>query len=462
MVDGPRKSGKSLAVANRAARHLWENNGAVFGIITKTLKNGKVGVWQDTVGTIIPEWIGANIGMRWVKEPTMDVATKMSYARIRNAHGGVSEIQLHSLENVAEVEQKFKGTRFSGIWLSEADQFDDRIVFNALSDQLRVVGIPYENHQFILDLNPPEEGMKHWIAEAVFPKLPGGKDEDPLYQRIKFQLDDNVFLDPREKQDLINKYSYDAQLFARYVKGEWVEDITGSHFTDVFVQQTHVVGDVSHHDPDEHEVIVPPENCIELYTGWDLGDVNHAFIAACKREGDDESAIFDQIDELVVIDRKISIANFTEAVMEKIDFWEQWMSKNTNTKRVLWRHWSDSSAWRYKAAADIHDELVVRQVSGGRINLMPVTKGNGSVKRRISLLKKLLFERRFFVSAQCRNAIRMMREMKPGPNKAEPIRDGDKHKHVFDALTYMLISEAPADVERRLMSVAKSPRIIVS
>jgi len=52
--------------------------------------------------------------------------------------------------------------------------------------------------------------------------------------------------------------------------------------------------------------------------------------------------------------------------------------------------------------------------------------------------------------------------MKPGPNKAEPIRDGDKHKHVFDALTYMLISEAPADVERRLMSVAKSPRIIVS
>ena len=54
----------------------------------------------------------------------MDVATKMSYARVRNAYGGESEVQLHSLENVWEASAKFKGTRFSLLWLSEADQFE--------------------------------------------------------------------------------------------------------------------------------------------------------------------------------------------------------------------------------------------------------------------------------------------------------------------------------------------------
>ena len=166
MVDGPRKAGKSLAIANRVARHLFENNHAIVGIITKTLKNGKVGVWADLTSTILPQWMEAKIGMKWVKEPTMDVATKMSYARIRNAYGGTSEVQLHSLENVWEVEAKFKGTRFSLLWISEADQFEDRVVFDALSDQLRVVGIPYENHQLIADLNPPEAGIEHWLAKT--------------------------------------------------------------------------------------------------------------------------------------------------------------------------------------------------------------------------------------------------------------------------------------------------------
>ena len=84
MVDGPRKAGKSLAIAHRVARHLFENNNATVGIIAKTLKNGKVGVWSDLTKTILPQWMDAKIGMKWTKEPTMDVATKMSYARVRN------------------------------------------------------------------------------------------------------------------------------------------------------------------------------------------------------------------------------------------------------------------------------------------------------------------------------------------------------------------------------------------
>lgn len=460
MVDGPRKAGKSLAIANRVARHLFENNNAVVGIITKTLKNGKVGVWADLTRTVLPQWMEAKIGMKWVKEPTMDVATKMSYARVKNAYGGESEVQLHSLENVWEAEAKFKGTRFSLLWLSEADQFEDRVVFDVLTDQLRVVGIPYENHAIIADLNPPEAGLKHWLADIWINRKAGNREFDDQFQRIQFTIEDNTFLDPREKQDLISKYSYDKQLYARYVMGEWVEDVSSGHFADVFVPSTHIVGDCSSATIDDHEIIVPGKTCFELYTGWDLGDVNHACAFACKRTDDAGNSIFDIIDEMVVIDRKISIADFTESVIEKMTWWEEYLKEQYGTERILWRHWSDNSAWRYRAASDVYDELVVRQVSQGKIVLHAVTKGSGSVKQRIGLLKKLLFERRVFVSAQLRNTIKMIREMKPGPNRAEPIRDGDKNKHIFDALTYMLISETPMDVERKNVTVSKKPSVV--
>ena len=455
MVDGPRKAGKSLAIANRAARHLFENNNAIVGIITKTLKNGKVGVWSDVTRTVLPEWIEAGFGMKWVKEPTMDVATKMSFARVRNAFGGTSEIQLHSLENVSEAEQKFKGTRFSMVWISEADQFEERIVFDSLSDQLRVVGIPYENHQLIVDLNPPEQGVNHWLAGVWFPKMADGENRDDSYGRIQFTIEDNVFLDPREKKDLISKYSYDKQLFARYVRGEWVADVADSYFSDVFVESTHVVGTATSATEDEWDVIVPNRNCIELYTGWDLGDVNHACCIACKREDENGNSVFDILDEVVVIDRKISIADFTYAVLERMEKWEEFIKKEYGHERIMWRHWSDNSAWRYRAASDVYDELVVRQVSQGKIVLNAVTKGSGSVKQRISLMKKLLFGRRIYFSAQLSNTIKMVKELKPGPNKAEPIRDGDKNKHIFDAVTYMLISETPMDIERRFSPTVK-------
>lgn len=462
MVDGPRKAGKSLAIANRVARHLFENQNATVGIITKTLKNGKVGVWSDLTKTVLPQWIGAKIGMKWTKEPTMDVATKMSYARVKNGFGGESEVQLHSLENVWEAEAKFKGTRFSLLWLSEADQFEDRVVFDVLTDQLRVVEIPYENHQIIADLNPPETGINHWLAGIWITRKQSDNEQfENQFKRIQFTIDDNTFLDPREKQDLINKYSYDKQLYARYVMGEWVEDVSEGHFADVFVPNTHVVGNVSGPREEDHEIIIPPKNCIELFSGWDLGDVNHACSISCKRTDANGNSIFDVIDEAVVIDRKISIADFTETVMEKMQWWEEYLKKEHGTERILWRHWSDNSAWRYRAASDVYDELVVRQVSQGKIVLHAVTKGSGSVKQRIGLLKKLIFDRRIFFSAQLTNTIKMVREMKPGPNRAEPIRDGDKNKHIFDALTYMLISETPMDVERRTITTSvKKPTMV--
>lgn len=452
LLHGSRKSSKSISAENKLCRHAFENNNAIIAVVTKTTKNAKVGVWQDLVRFVVPNWIRANIGFRYTVEPRMEADTKMSYFRVRNLYGGESEFQLHSLEHCQEVESKFKGTRFSMVYLSEADQFEDRIVFDILSDQLRVIDIPFEQHQLIADTNPPEEGEDHWLHSVWWKELqkPGVNAEYiKRFHNIHFRIADNPFLDPREKAELEEKYKYDPNKYARFVLGQWVRDDRGTIFEDFYVPNIHVRGDCSSPNQDDWEIIVPGKNCIELYSGWDTGDVNHAAIIAAKRDMGDHSA-FDVIDEIVSLNSPVSLTDFTEAFMERMDYWEKLVNDLYGNRRILWRHWSDASAMRYRSAADSSDELIVRQVSRNRIILNSVAKPRGSVRARISLTKKLLFEKRLCVSAQCFHLQESLKYLKPGKSKTEVIQESSQFKHVFDALTYMLLNESPADVERRI------------
>jgi PBSX family phage terminase large subunit len=462
LLHGSRKSSKSISAENKLCRHAFENQGAIVAVIAKTIKNAKSsGVWQDLIRFVVPHWINANIGFKYIVPPRSEPDTKMAWFSIRNIYGGESIFQLHSLEHAAEAEAKFKGTRFSMVYLSECDQFEDRLVFDILSDQLRVIGIPYEQHQLIADTNPPEEGEDHWLHSVWWKQLQGDNVSEgfrALFREMNFCLNDNPFLDPREKAELEEKYRYDENKYARFVLGKWVRDDSGGIFEKFFIPNIHVRGTCEGPSEDDWEVIVPPKNCIELYTGWDMGDVNHAAVICTKRDVGEHSA-FDVIDELVVLDRQISVPDFAEAFLEKMDYWERFMRDNYGTERVLWRHWSDASALRYRSAADSSDELIVRQVSKNRIILNCVAKPKGSVKQRVSLLKKLLFEKRLFVSAQCRAIREMLLYIKPGKTKAEPVQLESQFKHAFDALTYLLSSESPMDVESRI-EPATRPKLI--
>lgn len=190
--------------------------------------------------------------------------------------------------------------------------------------------------------------------------------------------------------------------------------------------------------------------------------MNHSVSFLCPRAGETET-VFDLIDELVIVDRQISLADFTEGVMEKMDFWEESMrSMYGKEHRIVWRHWSDpSAADRYRAAADSYDAKIIRAVSGGRIVLGFAQKAAGSVRRRKDLLRRILFQNRMAVSAHCRAHIDMFRYLKPGPSQAEPIQRASPHKHAFDSLTYALSNEAPAELDRRAQAtIVRKPRII--
>lgn len=469
MLSGPRKCTKTVTATNKICRHLWENDNAMVGIIGKSIRSIKSsGVWQDLVllETGLKQWLRANIGFDYLVEPKITGDTKMSFFRIRNMHGGVSECQVHSLEHDHEVEAKFKGTRYSMFYLPEADQFKTEMVLQILDDQLRIPSIRYEDHQILLDTNPAEEGPDHFLHRVFYRKC--GEDGEPFtparaakYRVIEFTLDDNPFISAQEKQDLRDKYAHDPIKKARYVDGKWERDSSGGVFEDVWSEPRHVIGKTVG-PPDDWEVLVPGPQAHEFIIGWDCGDVNHGTSFLCPREAEDQT-VFDLIDELVIVDRQVSLADFTEGVMEKMDRWEKYMRAIYGIEhKLVWRHWSDpSAADRYRAAADSYDAKIIRNVSGGRIALNFATKSAGSVRRRKDLLRRILFDTRLAVSAECRAHIDMFRYLKPGPSAAEPIQRASPHKHAFDSLTYALSSEAPAELDRRnSATVIRRPRII--
>lgn len=458
LVHGSRKSSKTINNLHKLCRHAFETQGAVVGFINKTVKNAKsAGVWNDLVSSIVPQWIAANIGFRFAVEPRMEADTKLNRFTIINAFGGESEFQLHSLEHAREAEAKFKGTRFSMVYLSEADQFEDRCVFEILCTQLRILSLPYEQHQLIADTNPPEDGTDHWLYDVFFTQPEtAAKEYQELFRTIHFCLDDNPFLDPREKAELKHLYRYDKVKTARFVDGLWEKDVSGTLFEDTFRPNFHIQGDASAQDEDDWEVIAPGKTCTMLYGGFDLGDVHSAAVICTKRDIGEKSA-FDVIDELVVLDEKMSTARFTELFLEKMDYWEDFVKVNYGTQIIRWRHWSDASAFNFRAAANSHEELIVRQVSNGRIALAGVLKLAGSVSQGVSLVRKLLFEERLFVSDSCHYTKKMLRLLRKGKHQA--VNPFMEERHVFDALRYLLSQEAPQDVESRILpSVA--PRLV--
>lgn len=469
LLSGPRKTGKTFASMAKICRHLWENDGAVVAIVGKSIRSIKSsGVWQDLVTSEIGirQWLRADIGFEYLTEPKITGDTKMSFFTIRNMFGGTSTCQVHSLEHDHEVELKFKGTRYTMFYLPEADQFKSESVIQVLADQLRSETVPFENWQILLDCNPAEEGEEHWIYRAFYRKC--GEDGEPFsrnrsekFHYYEFFLDDNPFISDEEKQDIRDQYAHNKIREARYVFGRWERDTAGGVFEDVWSEPRHVIGQTLGR-PDDWEIICPGANSHEFVVGWDCGDVNHSASILCPREGDTETT-FDLIDELVIVDRQVSLADFTEGVMERMDYWEAALrALYGKDHKFIWRHWSDpSAADRYRSGADSFDAKIIRNASDGRIILNFAQRSQGSVRRRKDLLRRVLHQGRIAVSAQCRAHIDMFRYLKPGSSAAEPIQRASCHKHAFDSLTYSLSNEVPNELDRRNQAtIIRRPKII--
>lgn len=482
LFSGPKLSGKTFLCLNKIVRHLWEINGARFAMFAKTVKSAREGgSYQTLTDEILPQWFSANLtspkGARceYIKAPWCDNATRTHKFRLRNYWNTMSEFYLFSLEHDHEIEQKVKNLAFSGFYFIELSNFEKRDVFNFTKPQLRMTPrIPYALHQWMADTNPAEDGEESWIYKLFYekdppeegkdrPKMEEGEDDSDYRDQlhvIEFAIDDNPRLEKEQVTDLKQSYMSDPDLYDRYILGKWKAASRKGIFADVFLPATHVHGEAAGSNEANWQIIVPARSTWELISGWDLGDTNHSAHIGAKRLAGGNTC-YDIIDEIVAIKEKVSIADFTDAFVERMDYWERFMRSEYNTDKILWRHWSDASSFTYKSAPGGSEERIVTAHSHGRINLLAVAKPRGSVRARAGLVRRLLFEGRLYFSAQLFFTLKMLRNLRRTANSLNFIDTHNPLKHPFDSLSYMLGGEEPIDITASLPAVAPA-RVIIA
>lgn len=472
LVSGPRYSGKTIATLHKIIRHMWDTPGASVAMFSKTMKNSKEGgTWLDLHRYILPEWINANIGLYYTTltnegNPGWKVIgdTRTPYFKIRNRFGGESECRLFSLDHVPDIVDKVKEQRFSLIYFSELMKFENRLVLSATMPCLRMMHLTTQDQMWLADTNPSEEGDQSWIyklwyqeriwtydqyvaacqSEGITPDTePDFKEFQSGLELVEMYPEDNVKLDPQVLRELKRHCQYDKGLYDRDVRGLWVygDGDASRHFRSYFKPEIHVLGNAESKDEDEWEVIKPHPSSIELITGWDPGDVNHAAVALDQKLIN-EKKHFAVLEELESIGSEVSTQDFTLAFMEKIEAIEEDMGR----KYDLSRSYSDASALdKYIAAGDTYAKFEVQSASGGRVDLVGVPKPSGSVRIRVKLIKQLLFEKRLKISAQCVAVRRMLKDLKKGKGTLNFVVQ-DKNKHIFDALSYALLMECAEEL----------------
>lgn len=465
LVSGPRFSGKTWGVLHKVCRHLWDINAARVGLFSKTIKSAKDGgVWEDLLNIAIPEWQRSGIGFEFTTVdrngnpgPRTDNVTKTSYFRIRNRWGTESELKLFSIDYDDDVEHKVKNTRFSMMWFSELSNFRLRKVFDASYVQLRMPHVPEEEHQWIGDTNPDEEGEDHWIYQLWYMERLQKDHPDPQFQSelglTEVLLDHNDRISDSQKNRIKGLYRHDQELYDRYVHGIWVKGHgkKGRHFSEFFRPAIHVLGNASSPNRSDWNIVLPSKDCTNLVSGWDLGNVNHAAIFMEKRLWQD-CWVWLVIDELVHVGEEMIIPDFAMIAQKKIHKLERVIGK-----KPVWSHWSDDSAFNmFRATSDSYDYLEVQNATGGEIQLEPVRKAQGSIAKRIQVAKKLLHQNRIRVSAHCTETIKMFKNLRRGEKETEVIAKNDPNKHVFDALTYAILMETGMDLVDSLDNQVKS------
>jgi len=446
---GPRKTGKTIAVLDKLCRHAYEMPTTTIAIVALTLRVGRIGPWSDLQRFIIPQWEEADIGFKVTRTESWMPDTKMCYIRVTNAQGYETQIELHSCERPEEAEAKFKGGRWSFVYISEADTFNEPVAFDVLSDQLRNPIIPFADHQIVLDANPAKQGRDHWLHKRFFRKDDVAQKSPSyaaMFREIKFDYSDNPWLSDVEYQELAVKYDGDPALKARFFTGEWLADMSDAVFGDVFRPNINVIGGPDPDKPGEATELVPSGQSPEMIIGWDIGDRNHAAEFIAPRIAAENTIAYDNFDEVVHIDSLVSLGLFVTQVIERMDYWEEYLLETHKIKHVIWRHWSDSSAFRFRSALDSDEQLEVARITNGRIMMHAVAKHGGSVEGRIMLTRKLLYEKRLYLSHRCERIIESLGHLQYDNDDRTKLNPGDKYKHAWDALSYALGSEIPTSI----------------
>lgn len=476
-VFGTRMSGKSCGSMHAIADHMWNTKDASVLILCSTAGAAATsGIWNELTERILPEWIGGDFGMTWEMEPKIHGATKKMLCSVTNKHGGISKLELDSLDDEREVEKRYKSRYYSMIYWSEAGEFKQMLSLSTLIMALRVMTLQPDDHILIVDANPPDEGQDHFLFKFFFEiRLAVDLDkDDPFYEVYKtmqkcihcteWTMNDNPYLTEDTRNLVKGNYMNDPDQYDRYIRGMWKKATKGALFSANFITNVHTVGNIRDLDP---EILLPSENCTELISSHDAGGVNPVSYIFEKiiemrpftdrktgKEVWREVSIFHFLEELAYIGQSISVSEFTAEHMEQRKIWE-----SECTGIVTWRDWSDRSATDVTesiANRTVADEMFIE--SEGEIQLVGVEKGAGSVSARVRFWRKLLNEQRLKISAaRCPKLIEMNQNIKCGKTP-DSIATHSPYKHPFDAATYGVAKECWDEMETMIATI-RNPNI---
>lgn len=471
-VNGPKWTGKTMGCLEALVDHAWNTKDASISVIAESIGSGAgAGIWNKLTEKTIPRWISGNFGFDWWRGEdgqSKKIGARLSgekknFCEILNKYGGKSRFELDSLKDERNVEQFFFNRYFSMVYWSEAHNSRDRKTFITLYNSLRAEGLNDEDMVLLLDGNPSDEGKNSWLYKVFFEEriaddLP--EDKKAIQQNLKLiiiNLDDNPYLSDQRKKEIANDYAYNPDLHARYYLGEWTTASEGGLFSDIFVPAVHVLGDVKEKDP---ETPMPSSECVELFTGWDLGGRNpsaHIMEKIFERESPTSEKIvskFVYLDELVYIGKDVAIGEFTEKfLLDKVLFWERIIGHP-----IKWTHWSDSNAFDHKEPISkqyYHQEVFA--VSMGKIRLKSVIdyKGRDSIRLRVRLWRKMLIHQRIKISGVlCPKLVEMCQMIQKGL-EPESISAHSEHKHPFDSATYPMIAECWDELRESVLTTRK-------
>jgi len=470
LASGPRYSTKTCGCLVALCDHAWRTDRGNIAIVAVSQSAGlDSGVWEDLVTSILPSYMSQNTGMTWVREPFVANVTKKPTCEVSNAFGNRTRIQLDSLKYEHEAEARFKGKRYSMMYISELSNFLRRKTFDVWGECLRMLHLKPEDHLFLADTNPADEGERSWIYQLwyVLRNTPTEELADPMLAALKqhlelveFELADNLFVDRERIDELIGRYVHDQDLYNRYVKGLWIQASTNALFAQVFRPLRHVIGEIETPANPDPAIMVPEQSTFELGGGWDPGDsVNSAAVIIEKvlrklPDGRTEP-VFKILDELVIVNEDHTIDDFTQRFVEKMDWWAQRMGREYH-----WKHWSDRSVFDVREPRENkYYHQLIYEASGGRVTLMAAERGRKSVQQRVDLCRRLLFDDRLFVSNdKCPQAIAMFKSLRRGKSEIATIARGSPFKHVFDAIMYYIASECYDELQQSVLDTISAVR----
>jgi len=467
LCSGSVLSTKTWSVATLVMRHLWETPGARFVIFSTRVKTlSDAGPWKIFYKKILPEWCHpeTGIGMKILSQtrdgifgPIVNSTTRTILLRVSNYYGGMSEIQLNSIQNEGEIDDKLLSTSYSGIWFSELKLWKSPNLFKVSRNRLRMDHIEPWQHLWIADTNPPKEATKSWIYPLWF-KAGEKQIPDHLASRvtpeildevrrsmhlIEWTMDDNPFMSDEAKQAKLLELSDDPYVYQRDGLGLWVSGGEGSNFlfTSVFKKHEHVIG-IKDSEYPHRGAIKLAAGSDHLYSGWDLGGgANHAAGIIEKRlvlSPTGPISVFSVIASVSRTDEHVLIQDFTKLFMTE----REKIAKRYPDRKISMTHYSDDSAVnqpRASGAGFDYLEVMIASRSDtdpeSQIVLVGVPKPNKSVGARIRLLRRLIREGRFYVSANCEDVIAMLEE---ATSSATEEIEWSEHKHVFDWISYVL------------------------